>query len=304
MMTVAAITSIYTLASGLSPGEETPTDPETDLLTRLIFPRADKYDPTQRLALPSYVTEFYKILLHLGLLSSERDLTKLISGRFNSLLSNTMDVINNEDYRGVTIRDGGPLQEVWQSLVHIFSITPISLSTISKNFDAQGKSFGAVATGMLGMQDAPPAAKRSVATNKAFELRRKEYRGKEISADEMEEKDKLKRAMYAYQNGDKGMVNEMLANGELSKRKFDIALTRIPRINNQKNSKYIDQLSQAFKGLTINGKIKVWTKMSDAEKKTHKPEMMKSYYNMLSRQDKSPKEKAEAKQSMKQYGLI
>ena len=96
----------------------------------------------------------------------------------------------------------------------------------------------------------------------------------------------------------------MLSSGEISQVQFNNALKRIPRINGSDNPRYVDQLSQAFKGLTIGGKLEVWEKMSAAEQQKHKGELMKTYFNMLGRQDKSRNEKDKIKERMKQASLI
>jgi hypothetical protein len=120
----------------------------------------------------------------------------------------------------------------------------------------------------------------------------------------MEEKDQLKRAMAAYQKGDKSQIDELLREGKISKRQFDIALTRIPRIGDKANPKYLDQLSQAFKGLTIEGKLEVWKDMSEAERETHLKELKVAYNNMRARKDKPEAEKKRIKEELQELGIL
>jgi hypothetical protein len=181
---------------------------------------------------------------------------------------------------------------------------PIMFSSMAKEWRETGFNPKTVIIAGLGMTDAPASAKRSDATNEAFALRRKEDKGKEVTEEQQDQKNKLKRAMYAYQQGDKSKVNEMLASGELSRRQYDIALTRVPLIAGRPNPKYQDQLAQAFKGLTIEGKLKTWEHMSESEQKKHKGALMKTYFNMRARQDKSPAEKQKAKEEMRAKGLL
>jgi hypothetical protein len=306
-MTVAFVSAMYQGMSALTEGEEVETDEETPLVTKLLFPRVNKLDPTKRIAIPSYVTEFWKILTHLGLNpNSSAEPSKLISGRFNSILSNAIDVVwSNEDFRGVTIRnkDDNYITQLKDVILHVMPL-PISISTIGKNWRDEGVNFPAVGVGLAGATDAPAAAKRSKATNLAFEIRRKEYKGKEVTPEKMEEKDQLKRAMAAYQKGDKSQIDELLREGKISKRQFDIALTRIPRIGDKANPKYLDQLSQAFKGLTIEGKLEVWKDMSEAERETHLKELKVAYNNMRARKDKPEAEKKRIKEELQELGIL
>lgn len=304
-MTAGLITAAYSAMAAVG-GDEVPDDPETPFGTKLMFPRIDRYDPTKRLTVPSYVSEGYKIMLHLGMLGSAAEPTKLISGRMNSLISNAIETCENRDFRGVTVRDADdslPRQAV-DSVLHLFKVAPISFSTMFKENRDKGLTLADVSTGLLGMTDAPAAAKRSDATNLAFEIRRKENPGKEISPEKMEEKDALKRAMYAYEKGDKSKIDSLLAEGRVSQKQYEIALTRIPLVNGKPNPKYKNQLTQAIQGLTMEGALRVWDKMSDSEKSAHRGEMMKKYMNMNARKDKSDVEKTKIRSTMKEYGLI
>jgi len=271
-----------------------------------MFPRIDRYDPTKRVTVPSYVSEAYKIFLHLGFLGSSAEPYKMVSGRMNSLIGNAIEVWDNKDFRGMTVRDTEDSlpQQAFDAALHIIKVAPISLSSMYKEARDKGFSPSDIVVGGLGMTSAPAAAKRSDATNLAFEIRRKENPGKEISPEQMEEKDALKRAMYAYQKGDKTVMNNMLKEGRVSQRKYDIALTRIPLINGKANPKYRDQLTQAIEGLTMESALKVWDKMSTVERTKTSGLLKKKYHNMLARKDKSDLQKQAIRVSMKENGLI
>ena len=304
-LAASLITASYTLSRLALGYEEAPDDPETSLITKAIFPRISAHDPTKRLAIPSYVTESYKILSHLGLTGHKAEPFKLISGRFNSLVSNLVDVLKNENWRGVNIRDKD--ENIVKQLVDVAAhmmVVPISFSTIVKEYKETGEIARPVATGIMGMTSAPASAIRSKATQRAFELRRSEYKGRETTEDMFEESQALKRAMYAYSKGDSSKIEQLKKEGRVSQRQYDIAITRIPLINGKPNPKYIDQLAQAVKGLTINGALEVWEEMSDAEKTKHRGEIKKKYFNMLSRKDKPEAEKTKIKQKMKELNLI
>jgi hypothetical protein len=307
-MTAALVNAAYTAMSTVTPGDEVETGDEVPLLTKWMFPRVDKFDPSKRVAIPSYITELYKIMADLGAVGGTgMHLSKLISGRFNSMLSVALELADNENYRGVTIHntDDSLPKQAFDMAKHLAgTFMPISASSVAQNWSDKGVSASSIATGAMGMTDAPAASKRSDATNKAFELRRKENKGKEISGEQFEERQKLKRAMYAYGQGDSKDLDEMVKNGEISKKQMDNAVSRIEYINGKKNDKYVDPLTQAFKGLTMEGKMKVWDRMSDAEKAKEKAALMLTYNNTLARQDKSPKQKEEIKSQMKELGLI
>ena len=95
------ITAMYSIGAGVE--GEVPDEEEVPLITKLLFPRIDNEDPTARISIPSYVTEAYKIFHHIGLMGTHAEPTKLISGRFNSILGNFHEVFQGEDFRGVSI---------------------------------------------------------------------------------------------------------------------------------------------------------------------------------------------------------
>ena len=304
MMAVGLITTMFTIFSAAQ-GGAADDDDEIPLLTRLLFPRTDPLDPEKRVAVPSYVTEWYKLFRHLGVIGDEFEPSKLISGRFNSILGKGIDIWNNSDFRGVAIRNEGDsfLMQLVDSLLHLAPM-PISVSVATKNWESKGFDAGDLALSSLGFVDAPAAAKRSAAANKAFEIRRREYKGREISEDEMTFKDSVKRAAYAYSQGNTEPLKNMLRKGEISRKVFDNALTRLPRINNKKNPRFVDPLSSALKGLTIEGALEVWKFMSDAEKKTHRQMILKKYQNMIQRSYRSKNYKNEIHEKMKDLKIL
>ena len=304
MATAGIISSAYMLMAGLSGGEQ-PTDEDTPWATRMMFPRVDPYDNTRRLSIPSYVTEFWKIASHLGAGGNEVELSKLVSGRFNSLLGAAVDVARNEDFRGVSIRNKEE-NVMYQAVdvVQRFLPLPISLSTVVK--DAQKKGFEApsLASGLLGFTGAPAAAMRSAATNTAFGISRKEYKGREVTEDKMEMKDELSRAMNAYSKGDKSKIDILLREGKVSMRQFEIALERLPLINNKPNPRYKAPLESALNRLTIEGALKVWPEMTDSEKAKYRHVIIKKYSNVMTRNEKPMEEKKKIREDMKELGIL
>jgi hypothetical protein len=307
IMTVMALNIVYSLAIAATGGEEVPDDEETPWLTKMLFPRIDRYDPQARLTVPSYVSELYKIMRHTGTIGDHAEYTKLVSGRTNSLISNMMDVYKGEDWRGVSIsnHDASLPERMWDNLAHIFIVSPISISTIHSIYQRKGwDAWKPMVLAGAGFTDAPAAAKRSEAANKAFEIRREEYKGKEVSPEEMLEKEAIRRAMYAYSMGNKGPLQELRDKGEISPRQFQMARERMPLIDGKKNPVYKNPLSQALRGLTIGGAMEVWGYMTEGEKKSHKREIRKKYSNMMARRDHSPRHKQEVREEMEKLGIL
>jgi hypothetical protein len=304
LMAAGLIYTMFGFAS-LMAGGATDDDEEIPLLTKLLFPRVDPLNPEKRVSIPSYVTEWYKLLRHLGIIGTHMELHKLISGRFNSLLGKSIDIYTNQDFRGVAIRNDadGFVGQLFDSLMHAAPL-PISVSSAKKNWETKGFDPVDFMFSGLGMVDAPAAAKRSTAANLAFEIRRREYKGREISAEEMALKDEVKRAAYAFGQGDKEPLRTMLTDKKISKKQYDNALKRIPRIKGKKNPFYQDPLTSAMRGLTIVGAMEVWEKMSDAEKKRHKPTILKKYQNMTQRGYRSGQYKNEIRERMKELKIL
>ena len=305
LMVVALIYSAYLVNLGLSGGGEA-DDEETPWLTMLLFPRTDPLDPEARVSIPSYVTEWYKLARHLAIIGDEFEPIKTISGRFNSILGKSIDVFwTNEDFRGVTIRNEAD-SFVEQFLDAAWHMAPLPISVSAGTKDLKNKGFDAVnvALGALGIQDAPAAAKRSEAANVAFHVRRKEYKGRAIDADEMAMKDEVKKAAYQWGKGNKKLMQKLLAEQKISIREFRNALERVQMIDGQRNPSYKDPLSAAMKGLTIKGALKVWSRMTDREKETHRAEIMEKYRNMKEASFRSPEYKKEVLESMYDSGVF
>jgi hypothetical protein len=305
LMVSGALTALYQIGTAIE-GEEVPDDEDTPLMTKLLFPRVDPQDPFNRVSVPSYVTEAYKIMHHIGMIGTHAEPHKLISGRFNSIVGNMAEVAAGRDFRGVEIVNdedtmaGKAFDVMW----HVFGAAPISFSSAIQGAERKGFDAGDTALSLLGMTSAPAVAKRSAATNRAFEIRREEYKGKTVSEEVMELKDETKRAAYAYGNGDKKPLNELRSKGKISKRQYDIAITRIPRINGKVNPKYESPLSVAMRGLTMASALEVWELMSDNEKSEQRALVKKKYRNMVGRKDKSPIEKTKIRKQMKELKLL
>jgi hypothetical protein len=305
-MAAGMISLAYNIGVGLGGGGEVPDDEDVPLLTKMLFPRVDANDPQARISIPSYVTEAYKIFHHLGILGTHMEPTKMVSGRVNSIVGNAFEAFSGENFRGVTIRDSNDNvgKQAFDSLTHIFSIAPISMSSAYGDWRSKGFNPKLTTYSLLGLTSAPAVAKRSAAANKAFETRRKEFKGRATSEDEMTVRDKVKRAAYAYGQGDKAELNRMLRDGELSKRKYDNAIARLPRIGDKKNPRYKSPLVSAMTGLTLQGAIDTWQYATDSEKKVLRPLMFKKYSNMMSRRDKSSDEKQAFRIKMKELGIL
>jgi hypothetical protein len=307
VLTGGIVTLGYMAAVGLS-GEEVPDDEDTPWLTKLLFPRVDRFDPESRVTIPSYVTEAYKIMRHTGNIGNEPDLLKLVTGRFNSLIGRSWEaLITGEDWRGVSITNDEDMAVVRasQSIAHILMVPPISVSSAMGIYKSKG-SYAYVPMGLsaLGFTDAPASAKRSEATNVAYHIRRQEYKGRQIGKEDMEVKDDLKRAMYAYQRGDKSIVQKMLSEGTVSTRQFQNALARIPLVDGKRNPLYKGQLLSALKSTTIEGSLDTWKYMSDKEKNETRGFIYQKYSNMMNRQDRSPETKKEITARMKELGVL
>ena len=284
--TAGAISLVYGLGTALGGKNEQETDENTPILTRMLFPRIDPYDNTKRLSIPSYVTEGFKILSHLGIIGNKMDMAKLVSGHLSSI-GNAMDIMRGEDFRGVTIRnpDDNMLVQAFDVSKHVLaSAIPISFASLATNVRDNGYT-PAAALSFAGITDAPASAKRSEAVNLAYEIARREYKGKEINEEDMDLKDNLKRAMKQYADGDRSKLSELMASGAVSKRQADIAMTRYPVIDNKPNPRYKDPLAQILGRLTVPGSLKVYEAMTVQEKTTHAADITKKVNNMMLRKD-------------------
>lgn len=305
IMTAGLVTASYALVAGVS-GDEVPDDEEISLMTKLLFPRYDRHDPSARVSVPSYVTELYKIMHHLGLSGTQFEPFKLISGRFNSIFGNAYEVFEGTDFRGVTVRDSRdpvPVQ-AFDAITHIFNILPISVSSAKGVMQQKGFDGKSLLLSALGMTQAPAVAKRSAAANLAFQIRREEFKGGKITSDDMELKDEISRAAYAYGDGDKKPLNDMLKEGRISPIKYRNAIKKIPRISGKKNPLYRESVVQAFKGLTVDGAIETWGYASDREKKLLKPIFIQKYINAVSRRTLSGQKLKETQATLKEIGVL
>lgn len=300
------LAGVYAAASGVSGDDEVPTDEEISLSTKLLFPRYDAADPEARLSIPSYVTEMYKIMHHIGLMGTEFEPSKLVSGRLNSLVGNGMEVWNGQDFRGVVIRDSKDSlpKQALDSILHIFSIAPISMSSSYGVYKQKGVEWNSLMFSLLGMTQAPAVTKRSEAANYAYQLRREQFQGMRTDKDQMDLKDETRRAAYQWGKGDKQPLMDLLKEGKVSPIKFRNALAKIPRINGRPNPRYVKPVVAAFKGLTIDGALEVWEYASDNEKKLLKPYLFKKYQNAIARRTISNEQRKDAMQKMRDLGIV
>lgn len=305
ILSIAAMTGAYSIGAALMSGDEAETPEDTPLLTKLLFARIDKYDPTRRVAIPSYVTELWKVLSHTGMLDSEAEYTKLVSGRFSSLLGKSFELFKNEDWRGTIIANphDNILEQTFDRLWHI-APTPIMLSAVTRQAREKGFDPREIGFAVLGIAEAPAAAKRTAATNLAYAIRRDMFTIAGVTPEDVAESNAIKRAMYAYQKGDSSKINALLKEGKISQTQFINAAKRLPVIMNKKNPLYEDQLTSALKQMTMDKALEVWEKMSDAEKKKHKSELLKKYSNLVARSSRSPEYKAAIREKMKEAGII
>ena len=305
MLTAGMVTVAYKAVASMN-GDEVPDDEETDLITKLLFPRIDESDPYQRVTIPSYVTELYKIMHHLGIMGDHAEPSKLLSGRLNSLILNTFEVVKGEDWRGVTVRDGhdNVFEQSFDAITHIMAIAPISFSSALDNYNRRGFDPLTVVTSLAGLTKAPAVSLRSDATNMAYIIRRKEYKGKETKEEDVLISESILRATHKYGKGKPEALNKMLTSGRISQSKYNNAIKRLPYINGKKNPLYVDPLSSALKGLTIYGAIKTWHYMSDGEQKRHRYSILKKYNNVMNRKDRSYLDKQKIFNEMKVSGIL
>ena len=305
LMTSAMVNIAFNGVSAMFGGSgEDPTDKNIPFLLRILFPRTDPFDASKRIAIPSYVTEFAKIANHLGV-GGELEPIKIISGRFNGMIGKAIELIKNKDYKGTYIIDPNDslFGKAMDMVTHLLP-TPISASTIKKNIKQEGFSLSNVVTGFLGFTDAPAYAKRSVAENLAYAIRRREYLGKDITQAEAEHKDDIAFAMHMYSQGDRTLLDKMFKEGTISKNEYKKALAKVPRIDGKVNPAFKSGLERAVKGLTLDGAMEVWESATDDEKKRLKPLIFKKYTNMIGRKDRPQEYKIKAKDNMKKIGIL
>ena len=288
VMTAGAISIMYNLTAG---DEEVPDDEETDLWTKLIYPRISQHDAKGRIAIPSYITELDKILHHLGILGHNAEPHKLLYGRMNSLVLNSIEAISGEDWRGTEVRNSkhGIPAQTFETLWHIFGVAPITISSAIDNYKAKGFEPLSMVSSLAGFSRAPAHALNSSAVNVAYEIRRGTYsvtRSKE-SAYEMRIRFK---AGYMYAHGNKEPLETLLKEGDISQETFEDTIASQPYIDGVKNPRYAGQLQSAIAGASLEGAIQVWAYMSAAEKKATRAQIIKKYTNVVKRKKRSPNE--------------
>jgi hypothetical protein len=305
MMTVQATMLVY-YGVAAATGGEVPDEEDTPFLTKLLFPRIDPEDPSQRVSIPSYVTELYKIMRHLGFIGSEAEYLKLVSGRTNSLISQTLEAAQNSDWQGVRVRekDDSYIKQTMDTVMHVVGVMPISVDTMLKGYERKGLDVTSAALSIIGMTSAPAAAKRTAATNKAFHIRQEQFSHRLISEEAMEVKTDLKRAVRQYGRGNKAPLNKLRASGKTTQRKIDNAMKGLRRINGRPNPMYESDLKRALGTLTTLGAIEVWPYMNDVEKKLHRRDIIKKYNNSIRSKNLSREDRLETVKKLKKVGII
>ena len=306
VLTVGALTAIYKVMAAVS---DNPVDDDDDVpwLSDWLFPRSDPSDPYERRTIPSYVTEFYKILHHLGVLGSDFEPTKMVSGRLNSFVGNGFDVVRGYDFRGTKIRDKDDMlvQQLFDSVTHIFSVLPISISSAMDNYNRKGFDIQDLAFSLSGMTTAPASSMRSAATSRAHQLTREMFQGATKEEKEVEAHDKVMRAAVQYGKGDGGVALRKLVNaGELSVKGMNAAKTYIPTIKGNKNYAYIPPIERAIKRLKIEQTLDVWQYMTYNEKEMYRGAVKKKYFNLLRAHSRSKNDTRDIREKMIELNLI
>jgi len=258
-----------------------------------MFPRIDPRDNTKRLTFGSYPSEVFKHLSHLGVIGNDPHFSKIWTGRMNGLVTTAVETLwNNETLEGETIRntDDPILKQSYDVTKHVLSkaFVPMSFSGFAKSIQ-DGETGTASALRLAGFTTAPASTMRSAAANFAFQLSRREYKGKETTSEEAAIKKEHKAAMQKLMRGDNSDVMQLRASGKMSDRQYEILLSRLPYVNGMNNPKYDDQLSQALNRLPVKSALKVYEVMTDTEKDAHAKEITKKINNMKLRKDQ-PKE--------------
>lgn len=303
-LTAAAVTAVYQAVYGWD--DPTPDDEETDLLTKLMFPRHDPQDPHSRLTIPSYVTEAYKIFHHIGLMGDHTEPFKLISGRFNSFIGNAWEAFDGKSWDGVVVRDSSeslPKQGL-DSALHIINIAPISISSAFSNAARKGFDPTTTALSLMGMTRAPAISLHSDAVNKAYQLSREQFAGLSKEPGEKRLLEERSRAAYQFGQGNKKPLQDMLKEGRISQTQYENSIKGLRYIDGKKNPHYKDELTSALKRLTIEDAIEVWNYMSDAEKKEQRVELVNKYRNVVKRGTRPKQEIARIRQELKVSGIF
>lgn len=277
----------YLLAVMASDDDEVPTPEDTPYLTRFLFPRYDPSDPEARLAIPSYITELYKLSRHIGVLGDEPEPTKLISGRLSTPITGAYETFwTGTDFAGTLIRNPNDslAEQAFDSIVHTFGVLPISISSAKQQMEQKGWRPEALALGLAGFVSAPAAAKRSDAANYGYHLSRGSHTT-ESTEEEMDDKLEIRRAAAAAARGDKQPLEDMLNSGQISKRQYRRILKKIPRFGSQKNPLYVPTINRVINILTVPNTILVIDKMTEEERKVSKRLVEQKYANMVRRKE-------------------
>ena len=304
-MTSATTHLMYAMMAG---DDEVPTDEDTTLLNKIMFPRVDDQDPSARLTIPGYSTEFNKIFHHVGLIGEDFDPLALVRGRFNTLITNAMDVVSGTDWRGVEIRHEEDMlaTKFVDSITHLFSVAPISLSTMYGDFKRKGFDGQKMAFALAGGTSAPAYSKHSNAVNLAYKMRREQYSETGVTDVEMKQRESTSKAAYQYASGNRKPLMDMLFAGEISTDEYSNALKKQPRIDGVPNPQYKEELVRALGSLPIEKALTVWTKMTDGEKERMRPVIYKKYRNAIkpNNHKRTQKEKTSIKNTMYKYGVL
>lgn len=284
LMVAGVLNLAYMTIAGIG-GGEAEDDQDVDLISRVLFPRINPQDPYDRITVPSYVTELYKIMHHLGILGNEFEPTKLISGRFNTILGNLMEVYEGQDFRGVEIRNSHDMlaKQAIDSFLHIFAVAPIAMSSAYDDIRREGFKAEKLAYSFMGMTDAPAVAKRSKATSYAYSLTRKKFSSMTTSNADAAMRDKVSRAAVKYGEGDPEDLNNLLYSGDIGTETYKKAIARLKKINGRPNPRYKKPLVAALKRLSIEEALGVWDEMTDDEKEMTRSLIVKKYFNIIHR---------------------
>jgi hypothetical protein len=304
VMTVAMITAAYQAAMLVTGDDEVPTDEDTPLLTKALFPRYDPHDPTARLTIPSYVSEGYKIFRHIGVIGDEREFTKLVSGRFNSLLRNGYETLwSGTDWKGTLIRNPNDslAEKAFDSFVHLMGVSPISVSAMSSQFKRKGFSSEVLMFSLLGMTDAPAAAKRSDAVNYGYHLSRGAHTT-QTTDEESDQKAEIQRAQAAAGRGNKKPLMKLRADGKISKRQYGRILKKIPRFGSRPNPAFVPEINRVVNLLTIPDTIKLIGKMSPKELSFTESLIKRKFKNMIKRHEHGKAYEDRQRAALKELG--
>lgn len=108
---------------------------------------------------------------------------KAIVNRVSPLWRSFMDVVNNSDYRGVKVREGGIGQQIEQSAAHIGkSLLPFSMQSMLEAPAGGEQSLDLKALGFLGVRKAPTSVTHSDAENALNDLTPQHPRTQEEAA--------------------------------------------------------------------------------------------------------------------------